>query len=393
MDDDRSTVDRAIHAAQALLARTDPALTLILSERLSAPGLRNVVIRCQLIGTPDSDRTVIVKQHAIDGDSNPNDPFDPRQRWINDAAGLTFLNAIATNPRVCPRVIALDSPQRLIVLEDMQPAARIVDLLHGQDVRVAENALDALARTLGQQHASSFGRRAEYDAIRLRLATTPAASSHPWAFAFERAMPFVLRLDDVVGIKLAADLSSELDAVLDAIHNPGPFLAFIHGDPCPDNCLAGESVATLIDYELGGFGHALLDVAHARMILPTCGKPAAIPPETISVMEDTHRYWFAQASEAAGDRDHYGDALTDACAAWLIYTLAATLEQALGATTSADQTVIRKQILGRLHAFVQVSTQHQHLLATRDMTQQTFDNLAERWPDVPRAVERFAAFS
>ena len=393
MQRDQVILDRAIHAAQTLLSRANPTIVLVPAERLSAPGLRNLVIRCQVRGSQNGHQSVIVKCLTIDSNGDPNDPFDPRQRWLNEAAGLTFLTELATIPRMSPRIVGLDRDQYLIVIEDVHPAQRLVDLLNGGQRSVAEVALDSFARALGQLHAASFGRKAEYDAIRRRIVTTPAPSSHPWVFAIERMLPFMLRLDELLDFRAVPDLADELASVLDAMRNPGPFLAYIHGDPCPDNCLVSDSTATLIDYELGGFGHALLDVAHARMILPSCGKPAAIPPGVIGVLEDTHRHAIAQASGAAGDQDRYGRALTDACAAWLIYTLAVTLEPALGAETPDDDVMVRQQILGRLHAFVDVSTQQQRLPATSDVAQQALETLVKRWPDDPRSVNQFAVFS
>ena len=41
---------------------------------------------------------------------------------------------------------------------------------------------------------------------------------------------------------------------------PGPFLAFTHGDPAPtNNHVAGDEVR-LLDFEYGGFRHALYDI-------------------------------------------------------------------------------------------------------------------------------------
>lgn len=92
----------------------------------------------------------------------------------------------------------------------------------------------------------------------------------------------------------------------------------------------------------------------------------------------------ANVLASSADSERYGAALTDACAAWLIYTLAGTLQLALDAGSTVAQTGTRQLILGRLHAFVQVSTLHAHLPATRDVARQALDILTTRWPDAPR---------
>jgi hypothetical protein len=41
--------------------------------------------------------------------------------------------------------------------------------------------------------------------------------------------------------------------------SPEPFLTCAHGDPCPDACLWWGARPGLVDFEFGGFGHALTD--------------------------------------------------------------------------------------------------------------------------------------
>ena len=54
------------------------------------------------------------------------------------------------------------------------------------------------------------------------------------------------------------------------MENPGPFHAYIHGDPCPDNVFFIDGEMLLIDFEFGRFGHALRDALYGRMPFPTC---------------------------------------------------------------------------------------------------------------------------
>lgn len=73
-----------------------------------------------------------------------------------------------------------------------------------------------------------------------------------------------------IGIVTSRGFHKEIEAVLASTSEPGPFTAFTHGDPCPDNCADTGSEVKLFDFELGGFRHALPDATYARIMFPTC---------------------------------------------------------------------------------------------------------------------------
>ena len=61
------------------------------------------------------------------------------------------------------------------------------------------------------------------------------------------------------------------------MRDPGPWLALVHGDPCPDNVLLTPQGAALLDFEFAAPGHALLDAAYWRMGFPTCWCAGRVP--------------------------------------------------------------------------------------------------------------------
>ena len=73
------------------------------------------------------------------------------------------------------------------------------------------------------------------------------------------------------------------------LENPGPWLALIHGDPCPDNAVIVGNGVRLIDYESARPAHALIDGIYLRMGFPTCWCAGQIPSSVVERIESVYR--------------------------------------------------------------------------------------------------------
>jgi hypothetical protein len=74
---------------------------------------------------------------------------------------------------------------------------------------------------------------------------------------------------------------SDIETVAQAIASPGLYLVYTHGDVSPGNCLIADNGICLIDFEFGGFRHALIDGQSAGMRFPTSKEVADLPPSLV----------------------------------------------------------------------------------------------------------------
>jgi hypothetical protein len=96
-------------------------------------------------------------------------------------------------------------------------------------------------------------------------------------------------------------LDPALQSVSRAFTAPGPWLAFTHGDPAPTNNHVVGGRVTLLDFEYGGFRHALYDMTGWDTLCP-------LPEPVVGAMRAAYRASLARdgggselASAAADD--------------------------------------------------------------------------------------------
>jgi hypothetical protein len=112
---------------------------------------------------------------------------------------------------------------------------------------------------------------------------------------------------------LTQQASSELDAALDEIDQPGDLTALSNGDSGANNCLVddpGED-GRLIDFEHACWRHALLDVA--ALHVPGSMWMTVADPVPFG-LDDTYRSVVGDALPAVQDDTRYGYELAAACA-------------------------------------------------------------------------------
>src|SRR5690348_4251325 len=99
--------------------------------------------------------------------------------------------------------------------------------------RLVPNDPLALAGLLGRMHARTFGRQPEYDQLHAVLGPRTQTEYYTYEWLTKAFAESATLLE----IAPPADAATDLRRVIAAIRDPGPFLAYIHGDPCPDNVL------------------------------------------------------------------------------------------------------------------------------------------------------------
>jgi hypothetical protein len=358
------------------------------ATRLSDEERRNLLLRAQVTsgGPPAS---VIIKKVVVEA-YNPDDldSWDTR-RFFSDWAGAAFLSAGHDQPDA-PRFYGGDYAAGFFVLEDLGEQRSLVEALLEEDARAAERALVAFSTSLGRLHAATASQLPRFDAL-LRSINPKFGVFTRAATGIDDRMQQLHGLLEGLGVRTAAGFARDLDEVAGAIQDPGPFLSYIHGDPCPDNVLWNGAELRLIDFEFGGFGHALMDGAYGRMMFPTCWCANRLPDEVVVKMEAAHRTALINGCPEAQDDRLFDAALVRVCGYWLLTTLVRSLSRASEEDRTWGIATLRQRVVARLEAFRAMSNASDQLPALHDAATRLLDVLRRSWPDVP-ALPLYPAF-
>jgi hypothetical protein len=374
----RRTDPQVVFAAEQVLSTVvGSQIQFTRVERLSEGGRRNLLLRCYLPSSSNLPSSLIIKK--VEASSyHPEDPNSwDTIRFSNDWMGSQFLSALPSQFKHSPHFYGGDRAVGLIILEDVQHHARLVESLLGRDRTQAERALWQYSTCLGQLHADTIGKAAKFEELFQTIASQvkpirETVNIHLHQLILER-----------LGVYPDRNWLRDLEAIEEAMNDPGDFLAYIHTDACPDNVLDTGEVLRLIDFETGRFGHALIDAAYGRMMFPSCWCANRLPHATVQQMEDTYRLILSHQCLAAQDDRIFESALVKSCGFWLLYTLARHLESALKKDSNWGIATTRQRILARLEAFIITSQEFNHLAGLRGTSNQLLDLLRQRWSGVP----------
>lgn len=280
---------------------------------------RLLIYRCTLVESPaGKPNSVIVKHVNYSPPAGAHDEdTEITPAIINkDWAGLVFLNELDLAGTLVPRFYGGSKEIGLMVMEDLgsSDSNRLNLLLQGNDPLAAEAGLMALMRSVGRLHALTMGKMARYEAILTELGEIDRKDFELYSFEFLN--PGFEKLAKQLEITLPAGAVEEMDQVYRLLKEPGDFLAFVHGDPCPDNCLLVEGEMRLFDFELGNFRHALLDGAYSRFHFPTCWCVNRLPEDLWRKMEAAYRVELVKGCPSAADDEVFYPALLAAGIGW-----------------------------------------------------------------------------
>lgn len=343
--------------------------------------------RCTLNGgDPVLPRQVVVKARRTD----PNDPRSSRDGIGRERAALAYLERLSVD--FTPRVLGADDTGEVLVIEDRGPAPSLTDLLLGDDAEAAAAGMSAFAQTLGRLHACTLdgsARYAEmYPARRENTHCEPLSIVHVDIQACWRTLPALARN---LGMRPLPDdaVQSEVAAVFHALREPGEWLAFSAGDPCPGNVLIDSERTTLIDFEMAAFRHALIDAAALRFPFPHRTPWARIPAEVIRHAEQAYRSERQEQVPAAGDDRAYESALVPAMAAWAILRLAR-----LQRIDVDDSEALRRrtQIVHTVEAFLETAAAARRLGRLAAWMEALLDVMRGRWPEANQPAPLYTAF-
>jgi len=382
---------RAI-AERVLSATLGGAVQLEAGESLRE---RTHVWRCAVRSGPaGAPASVIVKRaRAWDGvayDPDSSEPSSSAAHFLNDWAGLQLLSQAAGADNIAPRFYGGDRAAGIFVIEDLGTGVSPDQALLGDDPSAAEANLLALAGMLGHMHAATIGWNEQFTQMRTALGRyTPGDQGYRWlADGF-------LATTKALDVPLRSGAAADLEAVIDALVNPGPFLVYTHGDPCPDNWVwAGERLR-LLDFEMGAFRHALTDGVYGRIHFPSCWCVNRLPAHIPQLMESIYRAELARACPAAQDDQLFGRAVVEACAYWTLRLCSRAMRPILQVIDEDFEwgiSTVRQRVLMRAGIFEQLTAERGYLAALGATFADLATTLRARWPADADMMPYYPAF-
>jgi hypothetical protein len=379
------TTDDAVSFAAASLSRVASEPVAIKDIRdLGGEQRRNLIVRAVAHSSSGDRRNIVIKAtRAADYDARSADVI-ARGGIAREWAAACVLGQPGTSSATC---LAGDTAAGVMVFADLGADAPwlATPLLDGSAAE-AEAALLAYAVSLGRLHAATVDCQRTYAAcVRAAypLARVPVAIDETWLARAAGIGPS--RLGGVLP-------EAELAVLLQCMPDPGPWLALVHGDPCPDNVLLTGQGAALLDFEFAAPGHALIDATYWRMGFPTCWCAGRVPDAVAERVEQAYRDVLAVAIPQAGETAVFRREYALAMAVHLFASLERHLDTALTADDHWGRASIRNRILWHLQAATEAMERAAMLPELNRLAQAWLAELRDRWANVP-ALSVFPAFA
>jgi hypothetical protein len=338
---------------------------------------------------------VVLKRARVE-DYRPEDADSwPAQGLFRDWAGLQFLGETAGEVTGCPRFYGGDRDAGFVLMEDLGTGESLADrLLHGT-AQNAEEGLLLLAGVLGRMHAATSGREEEYLRVRGALSSWEDPDRVRMANGVRESRQKTEEACAAIGVPVGPAFAADVETIARALESPGPFLAYTHGDPCPDNTLVKGDGLRLFDYEFGGYRHALVDGVYGRIRFPTCWCVGEIPEPVVERMEAAYRQEWASVYPAVGDDGVYGRAITEACGSWLLghFGVGGTLPKVLEKDDTWGIATIRQRLVKRLGVIADLTEKYRHLTGLRDVSLGILERVEARWKGETADLPLYPAFA
>ncbi|HKG93775.1 MAG TPA: hypothetical protein VKA84_17840, partial [Gemmatimonadaceae bacterium] len=203
------------------------------------------------------------------------------------------------------------------------------------------------------------------------------------------AAPRVRAWLDAARCGAPAGFDASMRRVAAVYADPGDWLAFTHGDPAPTNChVAADGAVRLLDFEYGGFRHALYDETGWEMLCP-------LPRQAVGDVVDAYRATLGDSVPAARDGAAFAAAWAELCA----YRGLAILTWIPPAVIDANRPWVedwsaREAVLCVLSRLAHACAPHEPLAPVAEAARRLHGALHARWPEhEAEPAPQFPAFS
>ncbi|HEX5405114.1 MAG TPA: hypothetical protein VFX16_22770 [Pseudonocardiaceae bacterium] len=253
-----------------------------------------------------NERTTVLRCRTTDGTTVVVKAHHNRQFFAAEAAGLEFTTH-------GPRLLAVNTDLPLLVMTDLGTAPSLADRLLDTSADIATTALLDWATGYGRIAAETFGRAAEFDALRAGYGDNGTPTTLDTT-AFSSVLT-------ELGITPPDGLATDL-ATVTAL-NDNTVAVFSPGDICPDNNLLTADGLRVLDFEGAGYHSVYLDAAYTTMPFATCWCVFALPDGLAARIETAYRAEVAAVCPELADDTAWRSGMRLATAWWTVDITAA----------------------------------------------------------------------
>ncbi len=372
--DGHDRVERLVQQAASLLQSHRGQAISLDNAQVVAMRERSLVVRCAVTGWEGVASVVLKRNEGDDA------------RGFTDWASLAFLSTLEEARGVAPRFYAGSVRERFVVMEDLGGSRSVADLLQREDAAPVVDALTSLATAMARLVVATWGREATFARMRAALpggeGLDRRREAARWLAARDRVVDWAAAL--AIPVPHSFDVAS---AQLAAVYaDPGPYLAFSHGDPAPSNNHLATGGVRLVDFEYASYRHALYDLTGWAILCP-------LPWAWVSAMDEAFRHTIA-ASPVGGAlaADGYHDSWAALCAyraLAMITWFSPDLLVQNGAWVA--EWTRRAALLSTALRLHQVSSGVAALQPLADLGAHMSEQLQARWPDLGEGLPRWPA--
>ncbi|MBW3625685.1 MAG: hypothetical protein KY468_20010, partial [Armatimonadetes bacterium] len=359
--------DSLITSAEALLRRSlDESIRLHDPETVK-DGIRCRVVRCRVRSDRPSLSSVILKQNR----SSPEEG-----RFFTDGASLQLLSSIPEARGIAPAFLAGDAEQGLCCIEDLGGSESLEHvLLHG----TREDALGRfrrLAEVTARMHAATRGREEEFLRLRHALPEPECVDRKRDADTWRANLPKLLAWFEAVGVDLPRGFEAGCESLATTYADPGHFLTFTHGDPAPSNNHVRGDRVRLLDFEYGGYRHALYDLTAWQVLCP-------MPEDFIEGMCEAYRERGTERGTLWEDEEAFRDGWARMCAYRALAILTWVPPSVLAENRSrVGEWTARHAVLSALERMAEAAGGATAFASVTDAADRLERRLRDLWPEI-----------
>lgn len=329
-----------------------------------------------------------------------------RKAFLREATGWEFLHEVFSDPKPIAECYGSSSNDGFILLEDLYDWEKTSMLLRGDwstrselgiqpmpssNRRIASQAMSEWWKALGRIHATTAGKRSVYETILTSLGEVPDQPTDESQIGQMKRRYRVM--SEAIGITPHPGSEKDLVVAMNALLNPGPLEAFIHGDPGPSNALYKDKVCRIIDLEASRYGNALLDGSFIHMQFPTSWCAGQLPGSLVQDLEALYRRELIKGCPAADDDALFYRRIADisvvrAVRAWRPWTGTNLIEE----DAEWGMATMRQRAIARIGNAVSRTEQLGYLEAIGSTFKTMLDELHAIWPEEVHSIPNFAAF-